>query len=216
MTDLGRHHQSSAMLAGAGPTIAPDDLYASPPPWDINRPQPALLALATTRCDSAGGIRGRVLDVGCGTGEHVLMSSGLGLDATGIDLASNALQTARRKALDRGLAARFLLHDARRLGQLGESFDTVLDCGLFHVFTGDDRIAFVSGLRSVIRTGGRYFMLGFSDQQPGDRWPHGLTRAEIMAAFADGWRVDALDTTTIDVVTDADGIPAWLLAASRI
>jgi hypothetical protein len=38
------------------------------------------------------------------------------------------------KARDRGLAARFLRQDARRLGELGESFDTVLDCGLFHIF----------------------------------------------------------------------------------
>src|SRR6266568_3429515 len=54
----------------------PEDLYTSPPPWDIGRPQPAFLTLA-----EAGAIQGRVLDVGCGTGEHVLMCAALGLDA---------------------------------------------------------------------------------------------------------------------------------------
>jgi len=210
MTDSLRHH-CGPTLAGAGPAIVPDDLYASPPPWDIDRPQPAFFALAT-----AGDIRGRVLDVGCGTGEHALMSSGLGLDATGVDLAANALQTARQKAHDRGLTARFLRHDARQLADLGESFDTILDCGLFHVFTGEDRDAFVGGLRSVVRSGGRYFMLGFSDRQSGDRGPHRLSRGEILAAFADGWRVDTLDAATIEVTTDADGMPAWLLAVTRI
>jgi hypothetical protein len=39
---------------------------------------------------------------------------------------------------------------------------------------------------------------------------------DIVAAFADGWRVDALDAATIEVTTDADGIPAWLLALARI
>ncbi|HEY4463481.1 MAG TPA: class I SAM-dependent methyltransferase, partial [Streptosporangiaceae bacterium] len=62
------------------------DLYATSPPWDIGRPQPAFLALA-----QAGAIRGRVLDAGCGTGEHALMCAGIGLDATGIDLAARAL-----------------------------------------------------------------------------------------------------------------------------
>jgi hypothetical protein len=34
----------------------PEDLYVNPPPWDIDRPQPAFLALA-----EVGAIRGRVL-----------------------------------------------------------------------------------------------------------------------------------------------------------
>src|SRR5918999_604568 len=147
--------------SGAGHPTRPEDLYASSPPWDIGRPQPAFLALA-----DAGAVHGRVLDVGCGTGEHVLMAARLGLDATGADLAENALQTAREKARVRGLTARFLRHDAQRLADLGESFDTVLDCGLFHIFTDDDRATFVRSVRSTVRPGGRYFMLCFSDEQP--------------------------------------------------
>jgi len=188
-----------------------DDLYASPPPWDIDRPQPAFAALA-----AAGDVRGRVLDVGCGTGEHALLASGLGLPATGIDLAESALRTARGKARDRGLPARFLLHDARQVADLGETFDTVLDCGLFHVFTGADRAAFAGGLRSAVEPGGRYFMLGFSDRQSGYRGPHRLTRGEIVAAFTGGWRIDSLAAATIEVTTAAAGIPAWLLALTRI
>src|SRR5436309_4815835 len=105
-----------------------EKIYAGRPRWDIGRPQPAFLALA-----EAGAIQGRVLDVGCGTGEHVLMAAGLGLDATGVDLAAAALRAAEDKARDRGSTARFLVHDARRLADLGESFDTVLDCGLVHI-----------------------------------------------------------------------------------
>jgi SAM-dependent methyltransferase len=197
--------------SGAGHPTKPEDLYVSSPPWDIGRPQPAFLALA-----DAGAVRGRVLDVGCGTGEHVLMAAGLGLDATGVDLAENALQTAREKTRVRGLAARFLRHDARRLAELGESFDTVLDCGLFHMFSDDDRAAFVISLRSAVRPGGRYFMLCFSDQQPGDWGPRRVTRHQIEGSFADGWRVDSIEPATIDITTDPDGIRAWLVALTRI
>jgi SAM-dependent methyltransferase len=190
----------------------PEDLYTSPPPWDIGRPQPAFLALA-----EAGAVRGRVLDVGCGTGEHVLLCAGLGLDATGVDLASTALRTAEGKARERGRTARFLLQDARTLGDLGESFDTVLDCGLFHIFTDEDRIPYVESLRSVVASGGRYFMLCFSDRQPGEGWPrvHRVRRQEITAAFAEGWRIDSIEPATIDITTDPDGIRAWLVAATR-
>ncbi|GAB2800421.1 class I SAM-dependent methyltransferase [Actinoallomurus bryophytorum] len=189
----------------------PEDLYTGPPPWDIGRPQAAFRALA-----DAGAIRGRVLDAGCGTGEHALMAAGLGLDVTGVDLAVTALRTAERKARDRELTARFLHQDARRLADLGESFDTVLDCGLFHIFGGEDRDAYVDGLRSAVRPGGRYFMLGFSDRQPGGSGPHQLTREDITGAFAEGWRADSVEPATIEVTTSPDGARAWLVALTRI
>jgi ubiquinone/menaquinone biosynthesis C-methylase UbiE len=189
---------------------APEVRYASPPPWDIGRPQPAFLARA-----GAGAIRGRVLDVGCGTGEHALMAAGLGLDATGVDLAANALRTAEQKARDRGLEARFLRQDARQLGELGEVFDTVLDCGLFHIFVDTDRVTYVDSLRSVLSPSGRYFMLGFSDLQPGDWGPHRLALSDITAAFTDGWRLDTLEPATIEITTDPDGVRAWFAAFTR-
>ncbi|CCK25804.1 hypothetical protein BN159_1425 [Streptomyces davaonensis JCM 4913] len=140
------------------------------------------------------------------------MAAGLGLDATGVDLAANALRTAGDKAHARGRAVRFLRHDARRLGELGEVFDTVLDCGLFHIFDGENRAAYVAALRAAVPAGGRYFMLGFSDRQQGE-WGrvHKLTRVEIEAAFADGLRVDSIEPSTIEIATDSDGIQAWLV-----
>lgn len=195
--------------AAAGSGTRYEELYASPPPWDIGRPQPAFQALA-----EAGLIRGRVLDAGCGTGEHALLAAALGLDATGVDLATNALRAAEQKARDRGLTARFLHHDARHLEALGETFDTVLDCGLFHLFAGADRVAYLSSLRSVLQPGGRYFMLGFSDQEPGE-WPHKLGHGEIVAAFADGWRVDSIEPATIEARTGG-GIRAWRGIFTRI
>jgi cyclopropane fatty-acyl-phospholipid synthase-like methyltransferase len=189
----------------------PEDLYASSPPWDIDRPQPAFAALA-----EAGALSGRVLDAGCGTGEHALLAARLGLDATGVDLARNALDMAEQKARGRGLSARFLHHDARRLAELGEVFDTVLDCGLFHIFADADRVAYINSLHSVLRLGGRYFMLGFSDQQPGDWGPHRLTRADITTAFTDGWRLDSLEPATIAITVDPNGVCAWLAALTRL
>lgn len=44
---------------------------------------------------------------------------------------------------------------------------------------------------------------------------HKLTRDEIETAFAEGWRVDSIDPSTIDITTDPDGIRAWLVALTR-
>jgi SAM-dependent methyltransferase len=177
-----------------------DFLYRVPPPWDIGRPQPAFVALAQT-----GAIQGRVLDVGCGTGEHALMAAELGFDATGVDMAAAAIEAAKRKARDRSLSARFLVWDAFELAALDEQFDTVLDSGLFHVFPNDDRPTFVENLRAVIPVGGCYFMLCFSELQPGDWGPRRVTRKEIRASFDEGWRVDSIEPASFDVTIDLNG-----------
>src|SRR6266511_140785 len=89
------------------PGVNFDAAYAGTPHWDIGRPQPAFLRLA-----DSGALRGTVLDVGCGTGEHALMAAAMGLQATGIDASRIAIDLAQRKAEDRSLDARFLVWDA--------------------------------------------------------------------------------------------------------
>ena len=186
-----------------------DVLYAGTPPWDIGRPQPAFLALA-----EAGALRGRVLDVGCGTGEHALLAAGLGLEATGVDLAAAAIAAAQAKAARRGLAVRFLVWDALELAALGERFDTVVDSGLFHVLEDDDRAAYVASLAAATRAGGRCHVLCFSDRQPGILGPRRVARDELRAAFAGGWRVDAIEPATMETIGGGSN-QAWLATMTR-
>jgi cyclopropane fatty-acyl-phospholipid synthase-like methyltransferase len=185
-----------------------DALYVGTPPWDIGRPQPAFVELANT-------IHGDVLDVGCGTGEHALMAAAMGLDATGIDAAPAAITSAQRKASERGLSARFFVHNALDLAALDQHFDTVFDCGLFHIFEDDDRPVFVDSLRAVIPPGGRYYMLCFSDRQPGDWGPRRVTQREIREQFRDGWHIDAIDPAKIEITIDPDGAHAWCATITR-
>src|SRR5947199_6701413 len=113
-------------------------------PWDIGRPQPAIMRLA-----SAGRFTGTVLDAGCGTGENALHIASLGLSVLGVDVAETALAMAREKAHERGIKAEFATADALELERLGRRFDTVLDCGLFHSFEGEERPKYVASLASV-------------------------------------------------------------------
>ena len=67
------------------------------------------------------------------------MAASLGYEAVGIDLSVRAIELAETKATERGVDVRFVVADALRLVDLGERFDTVLDCGLFHVLNDDER-----------------------------------------------------------------------------
>jgi SAM-dependent methyltransferase len=182
------------------------------PPWDIGRPQPAFVRLA-----DGGLLSGRVLDAGCGTGEHALLAAARGATAMGVDLSAVAIEKARGKAAERGLTARFEVADALHLERLGESFDTVIDSGLFHVFDDADRARYVTRLAAVIEPGGSYYMMCFSDSQPGTWGPRRVRHEEILSAFADGWAVESLapDTFTVNPIEGTTSVSAWLAAIRR-
>jgi cyclopropane fatty-acyl-phospholipid synthase-like methyltransferase len=179
-------------------------MYQGTPPWDIGRPQPAFQTLADD-----GAVVGRVLDVGCGTGEHAIMAAALGLDAVGIDLSPTAIGLAEAKAARRGVAIRFVVADALDLPALGGRFDTVLDSGFFHVLDDASRVTFADGLRTVMRPGGRYHMLCFSDRMPGVVGPRRVSREEIAATFADGWAVESIVPAVIETTEPGRAAIAW-------
>lgn len=185
--------------------------YAATPPWDIGRPQPAFAQLAET-----GRLRGRVLDVGCGTGEHVLMAAEAGCEAVGIDIAPSAIRLAEEKADERGIAARFMVLDARHLASLREQFDAILDCGLFHVFDDEDRGPFVAALAAAVRPDGEYFMLCFSEDEPPGWGPRRITQDQIRSAFSSGWRVDAIEPADIHVTLRSEPVRSWFASITRL
>ena len=184
-----------------------DASYDGTPPWDIGVPQPAFAALVPDE-----RLAGRVLDAGCGTGEHALMAAAAGFEATGIDISPKAIRRAQAKAEERGLAARFLVGDALELG--GE-FDTVLDCGLFHVFDDADRERYVESLRHAVGPGGRLFILCFSDDEPPGWGPRRITQDELRHAFAEGWEVQVIEPTPIRVTIREEPVRGWFVALRR-
>jgi len=191
-----------------------DAVYTAdtPPPWDIGRPQPAFVRLADD-----GLLRGQLLDAGCGRGEQALLAAAHGADAMGVDISPSAIEQARRKAAERGLTVRFEVADALNLGQLGLTFDTVIDCGLFHTFDDDGRARYVTSLASVLRPGGTCYLMCFSDRQPGEFGPRRVRQDELRAAFSDGWAVESIVADAFEVNAGFPGrtAQAWLATIRR-
>jgi cyclopropane fatty-acyl-phospholipid synthase-like methyltransferase len=202
-----------------------DDAYAGsvPPAWDLGQPQPAFVRLA-----EQGLLTGTVLDAGCGTGEQTLLAASHGADALGVDVSPLALEIARGKAAARGIPAaaggqvgraRFEVADALKLRELGLGFDTIIDSGLFHVFDDERRVRYVTSLASVLRPGGRLYLMCFSDRQPGMFGPRRVSQDELRAAFADGWTIVAIEAEAFAINREAFGIAtaqAWLATVSRV
>ncbi|MGE0610319.1 MAG: class I SAM-dependent methyltransferase [Pirellulales bacterium] len=190
--------------------------YAGQAPWDIGRPQ-------KTFVDAAGQIAGSILDAGCGTGDNSLFFAACGHKVTGIDFLQFPIDQARKKAADRGLKANFLLMDALALRELPELFDSAIDCGLFHVFSNEDRQKYITGLATVLKPGGKLFLLCFSDEEPGEQGPRRVTRQELESTFASDWAVESIEPARFEVLPDlkeisfSEGGPkAWFCILRRV
>jgi len=123
------------------------------PPWDIGRPQPALVD-AETR----GWVRGAVLDAGCGTGEHALFFAAAGHDVVGVDVAPAAIARAAAKVAERNLSnpPRFVVADILTETQAfgDRTYDTVVDMGFFHTLDDEERSTWRSLLARLLAPGG--------------------------------------------------------------
>jgi SAM-dependent methyltransferase len=186
-------------------------------PWAIPGPQPAFVGLA-----EAGAIRGSVLDAGCGTGENALYLAARGHEVWGIDVVPLAVERARNKAKERDLSVRFQVGDALELDRLERTFDTVIDCGLFHTFDDDQRLVFVQGLARVLPLRGMYHLLCFSDLEPPGEGPRRVTQQEILDAFRDGWEVPEIRQSSFETAKypgapqfSLGGPQAWLASITR-
>ena len=191
-----------------------DGAYSQPAaaPWDIGRPQPRFVAAA-----ESGLLRGSLLDAGCGSGEHTLLAATRGAVALGVDVSATAIELARAKARDRGVAARFEVGDLLEMELPSASYDVVLDSGVFHVFDDSDRQRYVDVLRDLLRPGGVCCLMCFSERQPGDWGPRRVTKRELTDSFADGFTVERIDEATFDInpMMDVETVIAWFATIRR-
>lgn len=93
------------------------------------------------------------LDIACGTGGASERAAARGANVTGSDFAPGLVETARRRAKERGLEIRYEVGDAEALPYEDGSFDVVASC--FGVMFAPDHRAAAAELERVCRPGGR-------------------------------------------------------------
>jgi hypothetical protein len=97
----------------------------------------------------------------------------------------------------------------------------VIDCGLFHVFSDDDRQRYVHGLAQVTEPGGRLFLMCFSDEEPGTEGPRRVSLDELCAAFDADWEVESIERSRCEIhpefteVSFSEGGPKTWFAVIR-
>lgn len=120
----------------------------------------------------------KVLDVGCGTGSHLLLYKQSGCEVFGLDCSSAMLRVAREKL---GPEASLHLGDAARSPFPDAAFDLVCSTLTLHEMAPASRTAVLKEMKRITRPDGRLLLVDF---HPGKRsFPKGwLTRAFILVS----------------------------------
>jgi len=141
---------------------------------------------------------------------------------TSIDFVEEAIIRAKKKAEGRNLPVTFLVKDALEMKGWSERFDNVIDSGLFHVFSDEDRGRYVESLSAVLKPNGREFLMCFSDEEPGTQGPRRVSKQELHDAFGHGWTVESIQPSRFEVIPNlkdmqfSEGGPkAWFAVIRR-
>jgi cyclopropane fatty-acyl-phospholipid synthase-like methyltransferase len=188
-----------------------EEMYKGVPPWEIDGPQSEIARLAEN-----GEIRSPVLDVGCGTGENALYLAELGFEVVGVDIVAEAVEKARRKAFERSMGVSFMIWDALGIKGLDREFNTIIDSGFFHVLPDKKRPVFVENLAAALNPGGTYFMICFSEHEPGSWGPRRVTRSEIRESFGHGWQINYIREAKFDTNLGSRKCSAWICSIAAV
>ena len=102
------------------------------------------------------------------------------------------------------------MHDALALERLRLKFDTIIDCGLFHNFTDEDRLQYIKSLETVLQSGGTIHILCFSDQEPGHHGPRRISQSEIRQTFTGRWQVKNIQEGKFETLFEIPWSWAWV------
>ncbi|WP_033289232.1 class I SAM-dependent methyltransferase [Amycolatopsis jejuensis] len=176
-------------------------------PWErAGEAGSAALDKLFARAEDEFGGPGRALDLGCGSGMHLVALARRGWDATGVDAIGKAVRQARARAAAAGVPVTVVQGDVTTVDQVGTGYQLLLDVGCFHGLTDDQRARMGRAATAVAAPDAVMIMLAF---RPGNRkpLPRGADETAIVRAF-EGWKV--VDAGSAPV----DGMPKPLRAAA--
>ncbi len=170
-------------------------------PFDIEEPYQWIVDL-----EKEGSIQGHVLDSGCGAGHNSIYLAIKGHTVVGVDISSKAIERAKDKARERGVAIDFVQANVAELAGYDNRFDTVIDIGCFHSLDEPDHAVYAASLHQACRLGAIVYLRAFSDRNARREGYTGpaVTEQQIRQAFSEGWIVKSLEQEEIEVVLSPD------------
>lgn len=139
------------------------DLPLASIPWNVETPPDMLVELV----GEERVLPCRGIDLGCGAGNYAVWFAARGFEMTGFDLSAEAIGLANGRAREIGVDVRFVAADLTGdLGEVEQPFDFAYDWEVLHHVFPDSRKAYADNVGRLLRPGGRYVSVCFSEEDP--------------------------------------------------
>jgi len=156
-------------------------------PWD----RPTASEHLAWVIEAFGIAPGKAVDIGCGTGTNVIYLASKGFDATGADIASDAVDKARAKAASAGADCTFAAVNFLEEPVPGGPFAFAFDRGCFHsVDAGAARATFAKNVATLLEEGGLWLsIIGSTDTPPREMGPPQVSAREVTQAVEEHFEI---------------------------
>jgi ubiquinone/menaquinone biosynthesis C-methylase UbiE len=205
--------------------------------WEIHRPQSIIVKLV-----EQGVFQGEILDIGCGIADNAIYIANHvnNIHITAIDLVClsflfhsklmnylqvpKAIEVAREKAQKANAVLQFevvdFIKDVSTTNLQKHSYDTVLDAAVFHTFGNDDRQVYLRNLEYLIKPGGLYILVCFSEKEIRKGGPRRIKLSDLDELFSskNGWKIESIEDAIYESRPESilpGGVQAHLLFIRR-
>lgn len=144
-----------------------DQIYSSMPldkiPWNIEHPPDILINLVETKTIQPC----KIIDLGCGAGNYIIYLATKGFDSTGLDISKHAIRIAQDATLSKGVKCNFIVGNLISFDfKISGLFDCAFDWEVLHHIFPEDREKYVSNVAKLLKSGGQYISVCFSEDSP--------------------------------------------------
>jgi ubiquinone/menaquinone biosynthesis C-methylase UbiE len=182
----------------------------------------------------------KILEIGCGAGNNLWFAAREGFNVTGVDSSPSAIEYARKRFADDGLAGDLLVADFTDLSFPDDKFDFVIDRASITCTTFESAQQIIGKIHRSMSLGGKFFFNPYSDHDSsfvsGKLSPDGRTidisagtkmgvgpiyfysKREILALFAENWKL--LSLRHLEITEEIEPLylchAEWIAIAEKI
>jgi len=109
------------------------------------------------------------LELGCGLGRFSIFMAKQGVQATGVDFSSVAIENARKSVIGNEFKPAFMVGDVTNLEMIQQKFDVSFDVGCFHCLNEDNQDKYVSEIYRLLNPGASLLIWALDSSPSGIR-----------------------------------------------